>query len=1017
MKGLKGFFVFCVLGFASVCLATPEFVEHYSGNQVFGEASGTTMREPEVPREDESVDLWIKIGYSFYYTDVAIYFTTDGTVPSGSFGVGSGTTQVLRSSTNQVSFVRNEPSGLGTIDWWKASLPSGTRGYATRVRYKISAWHSAGGPEINANNAGCSDGVCNDPNNTPAQFEFTNKLAWPGQGSNFVNHTIGYPPVHFWKEEAVAGNNYINVQIDRNGSLYDIYYPSAGCIFGVGTKNEGYSGGLDTFPPGLPLTHRGQMHFNTAMAGLRLDGKTYWMTNQSGGDFSGVTQAYETDTNTVSSSSTLTAAGNNIRVQQYDFAPTGITFPNDLGGQPNRGIFVKRFILTNQGASSKTLNFYYFVDPALNGGDNFDGMYTDPSRGAMVMFDNFGSTANARGEYNPTSFADYSKNISVYFGATIKLCNSVGSAGGIVGQDFWRDTSGDNGQGWSGVRVTLAPGESKEVDVAMVGGYDQSAGMTGTYTWQIAPVLDWFASTSMATVHTQTKTYWTNWLAAGTTLDSPDPAYDELFKRSLLATALHLDGKGGGVVAGMHNGAYPFVWPRDAAYAAVTLARTGHFAESSEVYRFLRDVAYRANESYGKGFWYQKYTTDGYIVWSAPQVDETAVVPWGVWWHYLLTGDQAFLSQNYPMVYEAARASSEDSSLDSRLYYDDANKLMHSMNVWEDSFDDFLYSNANVWRGLKDASNIATVLGNNADSAMFTGRSQNILDGIRGRLSWNGENTDISQLGLVYPFEVLSPTDPDAVKLIDRMNGVATDRFGNNHPLMNFSGEWQNLVNRYWGDSYWNGGPWFLSTLWYGLYYAERADLTQGKADIDNHKSRIDLCMSNLGPSGFGAEQISPSNSLLYPDFKLQAAWPNAWESMSTLIDSMMAFLDYTPNAAANRITIAPKLPTSWSTMAFNNVRMGSHQFAISLSENVKQATLQFSNITGSPCDFTTWLKVPPGKRVLQVTRNGQVVNFVKDNAANRVKVEGALATGANSTTTIVVKWVSMVPIGIKIGP
>lgn len=990
--------------------AVPEFVEHLANSQVYGESGGITMREPDVPREDEATVIWARIGYSFFYTDVCVYYTTDGSTPTGSFGIPTGSTQVLKSSSGQVSFVRNEPSGPGNIDWWKATLPAGARQYGQQVRYRISAWHSSGGLEVNANNYGCSDGACNNISNPPTIYDFTNKLAWPGQGSAFTNHTIGYPPVYFWKEEAVVGNNYSNVMLDQNGTLYDFYYPSAGNVNGVGTKNEGYSGGLDTFPPGLPLDHRGQMNFNQAMAGLRVDGKTYWLSNQNGGDFSAISQAYETDTNTVTSTATLSAAGNNIKVDQFDFTPAGITFPNDLGGVPNRGLYVKRFLLTNNGGASKTIGFYYFVDPAINGGDNFDAMYTDAARGAMVMYDNAGGTAGSRGEYNPTSFGSYDKNFSLYFGASVKVCNSVGSASGTVVGDFWRDTSADNSQGWSGTKITLAPGQTKEINVAIVGGYDQNAGMAGTYAWQIAPALDWFNSNSMATVHNQTKAYWINWLGQGTTLNTPDDNYDQLFKRSLLGTALHVDAKGGGVVAGMHNGAYPFVWPRDAVYAAVTLARAGHIPESTNVYRFLREVAFRGNESWGKGFFYQKYTTDGYIVWSAPQVDETAVVPWGVLWHYNMTGDSAFLNQNYLMVKDSARASSEDSGLDSRLFYDDANKLMNSMNVWEDSFDAFLYSNANVWRGLKDAATIASALGFSGDASLFNDRRANILTGIRGRLNWNGENTDISQLGLVYPFEVLSPTDTDAVKTIDRINGVDTDRLGNNHPLVNFNGEWQGLINRYWGDSYWNGGPWFLSTLWYGMYYADRADYTIGKADIDNLKYRLDLCRQNLGPTGLGAEQISPSNSLLYPQFRLQAAWPNAWESMSYLVDSMMAFLDYTPNAPANTLNIAPKLPTAWNTMTFENVRLGSHQVDIAVSETPKFGTTIFTNRTGNAVNFSEWIKVPADKQATQVTINGVLTSVTKDPIANRVRVQGTLATGTNAPTTVRVMWVASKP-------
>src|SRR5262249_8411748 len=157
-----------------------------------------------------------------------------------------------------------------------------------------------------------------------------------------------------------------------------------------------------------------------------------------------------------------------------------------------------------------------------------------------------------------------------------------------------------------------------------------------------------------------------------------------------------------------------------------------------------------------------------------------------------------------------------------QLYYDDTNKLMHSNNVWEDSFDDFLYSNAAVHRGLLDMVVIAQTTGHGSDSVLFNNRATNIKQGMDLRLAWDGENTDISQLGLAYPFESYAPTDSRIAHILDRMNGVANDGFGNNHPITNFSGEFQNLVNRYYNDTYWNGGPWFLSTMWYGQYYAKR---------------------------------------------------------------------------------------------------------------------------------------------------------------------------------------------------
>ncbi len=1000
--------------------ATADFVEHLSAVQVFGEPAGVTGREPEIPREDEPVELWIKIGFSFFYTDVAVYYTTDGSTPGGALGVGSGTTQVLRSSSGGVTFVRNQPNSPNNIDWWKATLPAATRVYGTQVRYRIGAWHSAGGIEVFANNYGCADNTCNDPANTPINYEYTVKLAWPGKGNPAVDHQIGYPPVYFWKEEGVVGNNYMNVMLDQNGSVYDIYYPSAGCVQGMGTKNEGYSEGLDTFPPGLPPSSRGQMNYNQAMAGIRVGGKTYWLSNQNGASYTGVTQAYVPDTNVIGTSAQLIAGGASLAIQQYDFCPKGVSFPLDDGSNPNRGIYMKRLIITNQGGANADINVYFYSDHALNGGDGFDGAFTDASRGAFVAYDRTARLTSGSGEYNPTTFSDYNKNVSVYLATAMKTLPSVGAAGGTPASEFWSDTSSDQDRGWVGQKLVIPAGQSREVNIAIIGGFDNFANATGTYGFQVDNAVDWFLSQAAGALQGQTEQYWRDWLAAGVTVDLPDNDYDELFSRGLLATALHLDGKNGGLIAGMHNGAYPFVWPRDAVYGAISLARTGHTDDAGAVYRYLRDVTFRANDTWGKGFWYQKYTTDGYIVWSAPQVDETSAVPWGVFYQYLVTGDTGLLASNWQMVYEAARASSEDSSIDARLYYNDPVLLMHSNNIWEDAFDTFIYSNASVVRGLRDASTIATIVGQPFWATEFTNRANNIQFGIQSRLDWNGENTDISQLGIVYPFNVIPANDARAALVVDRINGVARDRFGASKPLVNFTGEFQDLIDRYWCDRYWNGAligqpcppdgqptytPWFLSTAWYGLYYAERQDYNPGKGDIDNHKLRMDRNIDFLGPIGFGAEQMSPGNSLLYPgqtDFRLQTAWPNAWESMSTFVDAIMYFLDYVPNAPAGRFQIEPKLPTGWTSIQYNNLPLGSTRFDVNISEATRLVTATFTNRSVNVYSTDAVLRIPAGARIVKVwDEDAAPLAYTYASGTGRVSVSRALDAGIGASSQI----------------
>ena len=1032
-------------GLASTALAVPGLIQHIPTVQVFNEPAGITMREPDAPREDEPVSIYFKVGPSFSYQNVWVYYTLDGSEPLGQWGVAYQTTTALRVDRGNLSFVRNQPSGFGgNDDWWRGTMPALSRQYGQTIRYKISAQDN--GTETFANNG--------------AAYSYDVKLAWPGQGAAFPGaEGIGYPPVHFWKEEGVVGNNYINAMLDQNGSIFDVYYPGAGAVQGVGTKNEGYVDGADTFPAGLPLDNRGQMHLNIAMPGIRYNGKTHWISNSTASSYTGLTQRYIADTNTIYTSSVLTADGANVRIEQYDFSPKGIDYPN---GNAGKGMLIKRMVLTNLSTSARDLNVYYYSDSAINGGDNNDASFIDAGRGAMVHYDNTYRIVTGTGsieagqEYNPTTFSGYEKNVSIYLGMAMKT-SAAASSGGTLARDSWRDTSADNGRGWIGQKVSISAGETREISFIIAGGFDNFAGATGTYSAQVAPMIDWFAATNLSAAQSTTDAYWQNFLASGVTINTPDATLNNLFKRSLLATMLHFDEKSGGLIAGFRNGAYPFVWPRDMAWAGVTLARTGHTDVVRQMTAYLRDKTSRTFETwtpantpgfaaaggtpfYGtrKGFWRQKYTTDGYVVWGAPQVDETAVFPWMTYYNYLVEGDLNYFNlaepgnpanTTYAAVKDAAIAMSQTSTLDgSRLnlrpsYPGSSTQQMYSNNIWEDSYDTFIFSNANIVRGLRDASTIAGLIGQTADQADFSNRASALFAGLNDKLDWNRENTDISLLGIVYPWATHAATDAKAANIIDRINGVAADGNGQTKPLMRFADQYQNnasdwvgLVDRYYGDGYWGnpasgptpGGPWFLSTMWYGAYYALRQDSTPGKADIDNHLFRLHRTADHNGPIGFGAEQMAPANSLLYPgqaDFTLQTAWPNAWESMSFYVDSMMLFAGYTPDAPGNTLRLEPKLPSAWNTMTFRNLRVGTKRFDLTATEAATVFTHSITSINGGGTNFSTVLRIsgaPAGSAPCAITVDGGTLSTQSfDATTGRLTVTGSLSPTAGGITTI----------------
>ncbi len=115
------------------------------------------------PTAAQSVTVRFKVEYQNYTDRVRVYYTTDGSTPSGALGVGGGTTAVLVGAYD-CTFT----SG-GVVDVASATIPAQPGG--TTVKYILSAWHSGGGSEIFANS-----GEFSSPFTTSAQatlFQYT----------------------------------------------------------------------------------------------------------------------------------------------------------------------------------------------------------------------------------------------------------------------------------------------------------------------------------------------------------------------------------------------------------------------------------------------------------------------------------------------------------------------------------------------------------------------------------------------------------------------------------------------------------------------------------------------------------------------------------------------------------------------------------------------------------------------------------------------------------------------------
>jgi hypothetical protein len=100
----------------------------------------------------ETYTLRYKVEFQFFTNQVRVYYTTDGSNPSGSFGTPFGTTQVAVAS--YTCTYSDQTQSCQVVDVVTGAIPPQPAG--TTVKYIVGAWHSGGGPEVFANSGTCT---------------------------------------------------------------------------------------------------------------------------------------------------------------------------------------------------------------------------------------------------------------------------------------------------------------------------------------------------------------------------------------------------------------------------------------------------------------------------------------------------------------------------------------------------------------------------------------------------------------------------------------------------------------------------------------------------------------------------------------------------------------------------------------------------------------------------------------------------------------------------------------------
>lgn len=369
--------------------------------------------------------------------------------------------------------------------------------------------------------------------------------------------------------------------------------------------------------------------------------------------------------------------------------------------------------------------------------------------------------------------------------------------------------------------------------------------------------------------------FWQSWLKKEiNSFELSDQKLKERYERSLLVLKLLNYEPTGAIVAaatasipatpyGWENWDYRYVWLRDGYYVSLAYDQAGFFEEARRFYNF---ICFLQEED---GSWPQPlYTVDGdhpheKIITDLRgplgeepirfgnqaaiqlQLDNVGNVVHGIWHHYYLSGDFAFLARLWPNVKLAA-------------FWVENNWHRYEQGIWEirERMDHWVHGKAMCAVALFAAANIAHTLGFRKLGRRFAQKAEKIRRQVltrgyspvrRAFLRHYGKDAVLDASVLVLPlYNLISPADPRILSTVEQIE----------KPLaaggLNLGGG----ICRYEGAT----SAFYLTTLWLARYYLRIGN-------IGRTEELLNLCLDSATELGLMAEHFNPLNGEQYGNF------------------------------------------------------------------------------------------------------------------------------------------------------
>lgn len=432
---------------------------------------------------------------------------------------------------------------------------------------------------------------------------------------------------------------------------------------------------------------------------------------------------------------------------------------------------------------------------------------------------------------------------------------------------------------------TLKPNETREFELYIFI-EDSKIGLNN-----LEKTIDRIRKIDFRTEYEAVKKYWKKYVKDhnGLELDLAETPKNrkikQIYTRTILLYSLLVNHETGGISAAVEVdenlkqcGGYQYCWPRDAVFITTAM---DILKMKKEVEKFYKSFC--KNTQSRNGMWEQRFFTDGRLApcWGY-QIDETASVIIGVYNHYKVIEDKKFLKDNLKMCEKAItflKKYVED-------VFQETNKCGISYDLWEEYEGVNLYAISSIFASfnamikiyeeLKEEFTKNRVKQENVNKEKETLRNlsvklreyilKNFYDESKKSLVRNLEDKtlDISILGTVIPFELFSPKDKKILNTVERINMT----------LRTYTGGYK----RFETDTYREGKPWIIATLWIAEYYLEIGEKQKAKECFD-------FVVKTSTEHGFLAEQIN--NSTMQPDWVIGLGWSHAMfiETLKKMIE------------------------------------------------------------------------------------------------------------------------------------